>query len=227
MTFNEMIYEAELLYESINSSAAPGFTETEWSTLFTAAQRKVVTRILNEGLTNGSFNISSIEYLVRTFFVTFSSSASTDSYFKNTDGSEAVYIDIGDVEGLSDVFWILDEYVTVGSEVVKVKRITFDFYLANLKNPFKKPDKDSVFWSIQYNNRIIIITDGSTISSYHAVGVVHPDVYPIGSESPKGDCVLNVSLHSLIVEEAVRLARLSVLDNVGYQMALTENSLSR
>ena len=42
MTAEEMKYEGELLYESIASADAPGYTNKEWSHLLTAGQEKVV-----------------------------------------------------------------------------------------------------------------------------------------------------------------------------------------
>jgi hypothetical protein len=72
---------------------------------------------------------------------------------------------------------------------------------------------------LQYNNVPVFITDGTTPTGYYIVGVYHPDNYPIALATP---CILNESIHSKIVEQAVTLARMSVVDTQGYQLAMTE-----
>ena len=50
MTATEMMYEAEILYESIASADAPGYNPREWSHLLTAGQEKVIKEIIDKGL---------------------------------------------------------------------------------------------------------------------------------------------------------------------------------
>ena len=91
MTFVEMRREAELLYESINSSDAPGFTNTEWGYILTVAQRKVVRRILEDGINKNAFNQLAVEFLVKDdSYLAFT----LDSHFKNTDGTAARKLNI-------------------------------------------------------------------------------------------------------------------------------------
>jgi hypothetical protein len=220
MTFVEMVTEAELLYESINSSDAPGFTSTEWGGILTVAQRKVVMRILKDGINKNAFNQLAIEYLVKSdSYLSFVNS----SHFKNTDGTWALCLNVTPPIGEafdSKFFWILDEYVT--SSVVSnipLFRINYDFYRKNLDNPFRTPSIEEGFWILQYNNIPVFITDGTVITGFYIVGVQHPDNFPINSTN---DCLLNESIHSEIVKEAVLLARMSVLDTQGYQLALAE-----
>ena len=228
MTFNEMRSEAELLYESINSSAAPGFTDEEWGQLLTIGQRRVVLRILEEGVNKNAFNQLAIEKIIqRDEYDDFT----TDLHFKNSTGTPAqtLLIVAPGKPFDTDFFWIVDEYVkTVATDNIPLKRITFDFYRSNLRNPFRVPDVDENFWVLQYNGLPIFITDGAVITGYYIVGVEHPDKYPIGPgifyPDPSGTeaSVLNESVHSKIVEEAVTLARMSVVDAQGYQLALAE-----
>jgi hypothetical protein len=74
----------------------------------------------------------------------------------------------------------------------------------------------------------VIITDGTALVGYYIIGVFHPDNYPIVSgivypttSGTQASC-LNPSIHYRIVEEAVTLARMSVVDQAGYQLAVTE-----
>jgi len=214
----EMRTEAELLYESINSSDSPGFTDTEWASLLTIAQRRIVTSILVDGINKNAFNQLAIEPIVRKVGYV---PAATDTHFKNTDGITFAPALAGGIA--TEFFWILDEYVTTaGEKNIPIKRITYDFYRLNLKNPFRIPDEEEGYWVLQYNDSLVFITDGTAITGYSIVGVHHPDNYPIGIATPAGDCILNEGVHSLIVEEAVKLARMSVTDMQGYQLALAE-----
>jgi len=222
MIYAEFRAETELLYESLNSSAAPGFTDTEWGQILTAAQRKVVHNILNEGVTRDSLNILAIEKLIRSDSYT---AFSTDSYFKNSDDTDAQIINIGTKVFETKFFWILDEYIETASATnIRLKRISFDFYRANIDNPFRTPNVTDGFWVLQYNNVPVFITDGTTITGYYIMAVHHPDNYPIGTGityGTEGSC-LNEGVHSKIVEQAVKLAKMSVDDAQGYQLALAE-----
>jgi hypothetical protein len=220
MTCIEMRNEAELLYESLNSSAAPGFTASEWASILTVAQRKVVYDILKEGVTRDSFNVFSIEKLITTdAYTTFT----TSTHFKNLDGTAAQILDVGAKVLDAKYFWLIDEFAKTSTiDNIKLKRISFDFYRENLKNPFRVPDPNEEYWILQHNNNLVFITDGTAIIDYYLVAVEHPDNYPIGTATPAGDCILNEGVHSKIVQEAVTLARMSITDPQGYQLAMTE-----
>jgi hypothetical protein len=234
MTFEQMHKEAELLYESIDSSAAPGFTDEEWGQLLTIGQRKVVLNILKEGIRSNTFNSLALERLVlRDSYV---GCFAGDNFYKNTDGTAAWR--------MTDpfepkFFWVLDEFVNVvgGSDNIPVKHITYDFYTVNIKNPFREPNADIGYWILNYStstplsattNYPVFITNGEEVSAYVVIGVLHPDNYPIesGTTYPtvggtEASC-LNPSVHYMIVEESVKLARMSVVDTQGYQLALAE-----
>ena len=228
MTFDQMRAEAELLYESINSSNAPGFLPIEWGQFLTIGQRRVVLRILGEGVTKNAFNQLAIEYLIKSDNYT---AFTVNAHFKNVDGTSARELNISPSAGKAfdaRFFWVLDEYVTIASKSnIPVTRITYDFYRTNKDNPFRTPSADFGYWLLHYNNIPVFITDGTEITGYYIVGVYHPDNYPIGFQDHvdiPDDCVLNESIHSKIVEEAVTLARMSVTDPQGYQLALAEFS---
>lgn len=236
MTFEQMHSEAELLYESINSSAAPGFTDSEWGQLLTIGQRKVVLKILRSGIERDTFNSRAIEKLVMKYSYLGPGSFIADTFYKNSDGTPAWRL-INSVE--PEFFWMLDEYVTVVGKTnhIPVKHITFDFYNTNIKNPFRTPSIEESYWLLTYSdfvpteaasNTPVVITDGEEANSYVLIGVLHPDNYPIesGTTYPTvggtdASC-LNPSVHHMIVEEAVTLARMSVVDPQGYQLALAE-----
>lgn len=235
MTFSEMRAEAELLYESIDSSNAPGFLDAEWGQFFTIAQRKIVIKILSEGITKNAINQLAIEKLIiKDSYADFVA----NTHYRNSDGTFAWQLDRTHATVDPRFFWILDEYVdTATHSNIPLDRITYDFYRSNLDNPFRKPDPVEGYWVLQFittgpdtavSSEPVFITDGSEITGYYIVGASHPDDYPIGpgivydTASGEEASVLNQSIHSRIVEEAVTLARMSVVDAQGYQLALAE-----
>jgi len=222
MTFTEFRNETELLYESINSSSAPGFTTTEWGNILTIAQRKVVINILEEGVTKTAFNQLAIEKLIKEDSYTVTE---TNSHFKNSDGTVAQTLDPGVKEFDSQFFWIVDEYVrTAATNNIRIIRQSFDFYRVNIGNPFRSPNSDDGYWILQYNNLPVFITDGTALTNYYLVGCHHPDIYPIGTGLTYGThgSWLNEGAHYRIVEEAVKLARMSVNDTEGFQLAMAD-----
>lgn len=230
MLFSEMKQEVKILYESINSSAAPGFTNSGWQTLFNIAQRKLIWDILNKGLTKDAFTMRMLEPI--TIYNDDNTAAEVD-YFLNSDNTAAKGFELDD-----KIFWILDEYLKDDTyNRIPLKRITYDFYQDNLKNPYKKPalGTDGKFWVISstvgatYNT--VVITDGTTLANpvYKVVGIYHPDEneISIADAYDNGCSKLLKAAHPLIVERAVELAHLAVIDPQGYQLQVAENQLQR
>lgn len=232
MLFSDMKQEIKILYESINSSDAPGFTNSEWQVILNAAQRKLVWGILNKGLTKDAFTMRMLEPII----VYANNDANIDvDYYLNSDNTAAKGFLLDE-----DIFWLLDEYLTCTEyNKISLKRITYDFYQDNLKNPYRKPgvDTDGKFWVIASavpgagNYNTVIISDGSTLTSpiYKTMGVYHPDnsEIDIADGYTNGCSILSKAAHPLIVERAVELAHLAVTDPEGYQLQVTENQLQR
>lgn len=228
MTFDEMRYEAEVLFESITSDAAPGFTDEEWGVILTAAQRKIVLRILQEGIARDIVNSLQLTALVNVNTIT---DFTDDTYYLNSDGTSAQTVATNIDNFDAETFWVLDEYVATSSyDRIPLHRKTYEYYQKNIDNPYSNPDPIEGFWilSLQDENsgdaqsRPVFITDGSTITSYKYISVKHPDYYDIASGS---DCVLHESLHGDIVSLAVKLAHQSVIDPNGFQIAVAADQL--
>jgi hypothetical protein len=229
MTFAEMRTETEVLYEFVNSANAPGFTDAEWGTIFTAAQRNVVYEILKEGIAANAKNQIAISYLITSESIT-TAEITTDGQYYNSDGTAAFTFTGAALAGMDNMFfWILDEYVsTATSNRIRLNRISFDHYQKNLDNPYAQPNDTEGYWILSIRNanlanshRPVIITDGTTPTGYEMMGVKHPDQYPIDDSN---NCLLNESIHSDIVKEAVALAKFSVDDPQGFQLALLNNA---
>jgi len=113
------------------------------------------------------------------------------------------------IELPSNFFRCMQEEATNSSGVrVKVKPQRFDYYNANINNPFKEP-YSKLFWRVDVGkstsgNKIHeIITDGEAIRTYHMVYLMNPTDISINDQV---DCELHVTTHPIIVDGAVNLA---------------------
>jgi len=147
-----------------------------------------------------------------------------------------------------DVVGVTMERAYLTSTLVKIKPITHDEYLANLDNPFKKPDSNYGFWrfdELSGSNKVhIIITDLTTIGDltdyrYVAVGkptpiIIEDSTYSASDGSIDGvdfsdytatelPSTLGTFIHRWIVQEAVNIAFASDKDQLGYQISNAEN----
>lgn len=78
---------AEILYESIDSATAPGFTNSEWGEIFSQAQYKVVFDILKDGINRNAFNRRALDPIVRMV------------EFKDDDGDDELIESFSDYSG--------------------------------------------------------------------------------------------------------------------------------
>lgn len=226
MTFAELKYRIEILYESINSDDAPGFLDAEWEEIINIAQTDVITKILKQGLTKDA---SVRRILEPVTFPGTTSNLGTDSHFKNIDGTNSVSVDLADIESSTyQIWWILNENVSSATiDNIPVLPKTFDYYKENINNPFAKPDTEEGFWSLHMNDSVVIITDGTTVTAYNVVFVDHPNNYPVDTNDgyDYGALKVHESLHPDIVKRAEIIAHHAVLDPQGFQMALTDGML--
>lgn len=173
MNATQMKYEAQLLYESIASADAPGYTSREWSFLLTAGQEKVIKEIIDQGLDEEEKHRKAISSL----FIPMSVSMSvTNDYTSTLPNSLRVPLD-ADCLGVTMERCIIN-YGTVSvplTKLVTIKPIKYDFYEANLQNPLKKPDKRYVFWRLDgstykgttFTKDHIIIGDTTSLKNYY------------------------------------------------------------
>ena len=237
MTAEEMKYEGELLYESIASADAPGYTNKEWSYLLTAGQEKVVKEIIKKGLDRDERYKKAISPIL----VPFEETSFTDNT-DETPNSVSVVID-------EDVVGVTRERVTIGSTIIQVKPITQEYYNANINNTLKKPDINYTYWRLDQLNGSdkvhVIITDLDDVADldkyqYIAVGKPTPIIVEDGdydatygsidgvdfSDYTAGELpsTLGTFIHRWIVQEAVNIAFASDKDQIGYQISATENN---
>jgi len=106
---------------------------------------------------------------------------------------------------------------TTASERVSVKPIREDYYNANVKNPYKRPDNGLV-WRMDASRTLdsapvtdttkrheLILGDNTTFNTYHVSYIVHPKEIDITDPTNlTGFCELDPSTHRQIADTAVQ-----------------------
>ena len=143
LSATEMVYETKLIYEGIASGIAPGYTSREWSVLLTQAQENLVYEIMSEGIQKDMFNIQALQTLVRKFESNLISQSTV--WYRNS------YVLMNEIP--QEVLYNLNERIVIqitGQDPIYVdlKSISYDYYAANINNPYKKPDRSNYFWKI-------------------------------------------------------------------------------
>jgi hypothetical protein len=239
MTRLEMKDEFLLLYDRVASLEGTGYEDDEISMFLTKGQERVIYELYRprgnkflEGFENSEKRRKELDELVRNVELT------STSFSSNQSGTleNGTFIDLP-----SNFMWAIKEEITATmadchgvniNKRIKVKPITHDEYTVNNNNPFKKPYSEMA-WRLDYsrdyglvggivqqsNKRHEIITDGSTIVTYHLRYISRPlpiiisqlpltvGVYQsIDGYTGAMDCYLDSSLHRTIVDEAVKIA---------------------
>lgn len=233
MTANEMKFEAEVLYDRIASAGAPGYSDAEWSVIFTKAQETFLRGIFSpyNSVQETEQRRKEFQNLVTAATITTSSASQTGVHTNGT------FFDLP-----SDLLWTLYEEVIISSAdpcknnlALWVKPVTEDEYNSNIDNPHKKPYCNAGYglvWRMDFNTRRHeLITDGSfTVSQYKLRYLRLPqDIIPFtndGTTTAMQDCELDSIAHRPIIEIAVRIAT-GITTPEQYQIKLNEEKLNQ
>jgi len=154
MTTTEFSNEFDILYDNVASKSAPGLDLYEKSVFLTKAQLEIVkNHYLNQNKYQASFEGNEKRRI------------DLKELIKNYETSTLLQSDVG-LSNLSkfyelpaDLFLTIQEQVIFNStddclndKVVKVIPKTYDEYNIQIKNPFKKPDSDTV-WRLDYSKQ--------------------------------------------------------------------------
>lgn len=220
MTANEMKYAVQVLYDSIDSDNAPSFLDSEWAVILTQAQYDVVMDIVNSGVSKTDFNRSALRGIIKKArAVNFTQVTDDSVYYPN--GYYATDLDL-----TASSVWIplITTADTATKGNVKVDIIEQDFYLKNRYNPFRKPGNEYLFWAVYEDGGMIIIGDGSEPTKFKMSYIKDIEAYPITPDDTSPvNCVLDESVHRLIVKKAASLANLYVSDFNAYQAHTLES----
>ena len=182
LTATEMMYEAKIIYESIASANAPGYTEREWSVLLTQAQEKVVLEIYEAGMDEDESQRRAISPLFRTSepivgAVDASTAIASRITLPHYDSIVPSYIfDISDLpvgSTASDLFRISNVSIGILVNAVWVytgaESLSFDAYYKNRYNPFANPDINDYFWYMSFYDHKLKIPLILAIIDQHVV----------------------------------------------------------
>ena len=154
MTTTEFSNEFDILYDNVASKSAPGLDLYEKSVFLTIAQLEIVkNHYLNQNKYQASFEGNEKRRI------------DLKELIKNYETSTKLNSDVG-ISNLSkfyklptDLFLTIQEQVIfdstdncINNKVVKVIPKTHDEYNIQIKNPFKKPDNNSV-WRLDYSKQ--------------------------------------------------------------------------
>ena len=227
MTTSEFKLEFDLLYDNISSSASPGLDNYEISVYLTTAQEELVktnysgANSINKGFENTEKRRRELNELVKT------NESTTIITSSDNIVSGSVFFKIPD-----DVFYILNEQIKLTStdtclnnKYITIKPTTHDEILVDLKNPFRKPNKNKALrldLSSIGSDKVVEIVTAYTPSSYKLRYVKKPKPIIVGNfESDPNlsglgllvdglnvitECELNSEFHREILNRAVQLA---------------------
>jgi len=229
MTATEFKEAFNTLYNNINSMASPGFDDYEISLLLTLAQEELVKNYddpdsndKREGFEGSTKRRIDLKELIRNYKT--SNTLSNQNY---TMSPNSVVFQIP-----TDVFLIKQESAKIESncqvgkalrfDTVTVIPKTYDEYNKQIKNPFKKPNKNKV-WRLDYNSsepgtNIVELISDRQISEYQMRYLKYPtpiivntlqNGLSIDGKTLQSTSELNKEIHSEIVRRAVELSKLS------------------
>ena len=227
MTVEEFSNEFDVAYNGIATNAAPPIDLYEKSVYLTRAQLEIVNNYFNpqgnkyrDGFEGSSKRRADLRELLRTGIstteVSSSDGISDDSQFFRIPNT--TYIIIQEKAQISSEDSCLD------GTTLKVVPKTHDEYNTQIDNPFKEPDKRTI-WRIDYyaqsgNNKNVELVSPYTISEYKFRYIRYPEpiiLVDLASEFPSETlsidgvttaqtCRLGESVHREILNRAVEMA---------------------
>lgn len=261
MTYLEMKRELISRIDTMTSNTAPGYSDYSYSLWLTEAQEELVSELLGEKVTPTSKIVKRFDEDDITRLGLYSliiradmkiSSYSADYLygynFKHTN-LQIKMIDI-DIEysGIPyHVRHILGEQCTIEDinrrsqeyqRNIKVKGISHNYFLSNIDNPFKQPNKNLMWRLIKNVGRESAlsyeIVHSKDVVPIRYILVVLKNPLPIivgnlGSRTIDGRSIpanseIDVKYHRTIIDKAVRIAQGVIKDPQAYQIANVEEN---
>lgn len=212
MTANQLLY-----YFKEKSTEHKGIKDIPTYTIeyyLTEAQKKIISELLREGYDRNEFTRRMLQPLVRNYNLT-PATITTTPLYTNADLTVEIF------QFSSPVRHILNEVcdITFNSNSIydgmsvtlsRVKPIREGYFNANLFNPYKKPDKYTLWRLEEYNTEVtvgvtIIGNKEYDINRYKARVIKTPeDIKILGVSQQTAE--LHSDLHEDIVNRAVQIA---------------------
>lgn len=232
MNTKEFYEEFNILYNNISSNASPGLDKYEISLYLTKAQLELVKEyngILNK-YQKGFDNSDKRRIDLKELIVDYKSENPTTSINKITNNLYSKFFTIP-----TDVFLIKFEKGEYSKNdcvfEIPIKPIALDIFNVDVKNPFKKPDKN-IAWRLDYSStseNIVEIISDQSISKYHLRYLKYPEPIVLTNLATDSEftgmnlsidgvqieqtCKLNKEIHREILDRAVELATRDYREN--------------
>ena len=217
MTRQEFLDEFFITADKVNSAAGIDLTPLEIQILATEAQEYLIlnkynskTNILKEGFEQTDKRTFDLGELVMTN--SFTPNAVSNLNFTNGRFFTMPNTLLVNPTDYSDVFWIpvYEEVVTDStcpSEDIEVRRMSYQEYAVNKKNPFRRPSSNRVIRLKVDDRRVELLTDGSfNITNYKVRYIKKPTPIDLVNSLTTTVSQLPDYMHRELLYETVKFA---------------------
>lgn len=234
MTAQEMSKEFNIVFESVASMNAPGYTEYEKSVLLTQAQEDIAIETAKNGMDSNDYARTVLEKLLTRYSTP--AHAEDNNIIKSTTTNRVYRITVPTTPAF---FYPYIEFAVTGTGATYYERvckpIDYDSYYTTISNPYSNPYKD-LYWRLYDNGYLLIITDGTELATPYLKGLYLAKPTPIITATTPTftidgvtntitvDSVLSPIVHREIVYRAAMKAYAAVKDQAGYQLQNAEQS---
>jgi len=237
MTSQEMSKEFNIVFESVASMNAPGYTEYEKSILLTQAEYDITIETAQVASDTNDYARTILAKLL-TPYTGLGAPTQATNVFGNTNTVRAYTITLSTTLGL-EFFYPFVEFAVTGSGGTAYERackpIDYNTYYTSLSNPYAKPYVD-LYWRLYDGDHLTIITDGTALTTPYLKGLYVKKPTPIittaaapaftidGYLNTDGvkNSQLNEIIHREIVYRAAMKAYAAMKDQAGYQLQNAE-----
>lgn len=229
MTSQEMSKEFNIVFESVASMNAPGYTEYEKSVLLTQAQQDIAIEVAQKGLDSNDYARTVLDKLMTEYGVNNTVAITDDTTLINDNSYNVV---ITPTTGYEFFYPYIEFAITADPAYQRVcKPIDYDSYYTTISNPYSNPYND-MYWRLFKNNKLLIVTDGKTLTEVKGLYLKKPT--PIITAVLVGNTidgltvitqpVLSPIVHREIVYRAAMKAYAAMKDQAGYQLQNAEQA---
>lgn len=243
MTANEMKYNLLLFFDKLFEYGAPAYDDRQISAILNKAQTRVFKRHYSPLANAYKIGFEGNEQRRRDLEQFIASAEYDSEAVEPVEGVDIIESPTQTGAHLNGVFYdmpsnflyaVEESLVTADStpEEVNIVPVRHDEYRANIRNPYKKPYKN-LAWRMDYSRethrsgtddasqkRTEIITDGAAILYYRVRYLIIPSEIVVDEVTAVNQrhCILDETLHDEIIDEAVKIAKASVMPET-YQIA--------
>lgn len=163
------------------------------------AQNLIVDELYNKGISRTESETRALSILIKRAAVQNISATVPLGIYGDND----IEVDI-DVS-TNDSKRVLNEYVyiTEYGKYVEIIPISYDFYMSNRNNPYKKPSENEIWRLIANDRHILILPSGVSPTNYYYEYLLNP--VDITSTTVETADILHKSYHNILLEQSLAL----------------------